>query len=294
MPAVSPNCIFFSYHDRGNRAFFEKGLCVAIDSVRRTNPGLPIFLLHDGLSAADEARLTGCTPVRIDSSPFKEGGRPDLTVGAYFKLFAGEFKRFDRALYLDSDLVVLDRLDPLFAGGGWLAARHEKYDLAHEFADPARVAREEGLADSTVMMNSGVVVFDPKRWAAENLLERAVEIGRAYGWNFFKNADQGVLNILARRRGGFRTFSIRYNFCRWPDMEFGRTEGTGKTGAGFQAPFVPEGWRRRAAKLGFGPRRIGGPKAAIVHWNGPVKPWQFREKGEDGRKYFLECYEQFA
>jgi lipopolysaccharide biosynthesis glycosyltransferase len=195
---------------------------------------------------------------------------------------------------LDSDLVVLDRLDELFAHPGWLAARRREHcDLADEFADPERVARQEGLTDRSAMMNSGVVLFDPKVWKAEQMLERSLEIGHAYGWDFFRNSDQGILDILAHRTGGFREFSVRFNFCRWPDMQNGRIVGTVSTQAGFRAPYVLRGWRRRLARLS-GPRWIGAPTATIVHWNGPVKPWQFREKGENAKQFLLECYEQFT
>lgn len=286
------NCAFFSAYS-GNPDFFKNGLLVALKSLRLTNPELPVAVLHDGLSTDEKNSLGGCELIRVDASPFRSSHRPDLSAGTYFKFYAGVLSHYEKALYLDSDLVVLDRLDGLFENKGTLLARREKFDLAHDFTDPAKVRSRESMEDTGAFLNGGVLCFDTAFWKKENLLDQALEIAAEYGWDFFRNADQGILNVLAHRTSGFTPLSETYNYLRWPDMMQALAWGESANSRGFRAPERMGRLQQRLAKKGLRGPWTRASHAKIVHWNGPRKPWQLA--GSDDRaRLHAACYEQFV
>ncbi len=285
-------CVYFAFHG-GLNEYFEKGLEVAVRSVRFTNPHLPVFVLHDGFSDEQKRKLNGCEFIKIDPSYLTNDHRGDLTVGAYFKLFVEKLTDFDRVLYLDSDLVVLDDLEPIFSYRGPVAARREMYTLAHEFSDPESVKRREGLTDQSFFLNSGVMLLDPRYWAAEKILDQCFEIARSYGWEFFKNADQGILNILFHRYGRFTELPREYNYCLWPDMACSLYSHTIKNKRNLRAPVILTRTQQRLAAMGLpGPWKRG-VSARVVHWNGREKPWKNESLEDKKVKYYRSVYEQF-
>ena len=289
---MSKNCLFFSCHG-GQKDFFEKGLHVAVRSARLTNPHLPVFILHDGLSGSEKNTLEGCHLIEVDGAVFETGIRNDLTRAAYFKLYAEKLEGYDMALYLDSDLVVLDNLDDIFNNEGPLAARREQFGLSHDFTNADQVAKDEKIPNEGAFMNSGVVCFDLRYWREKKLLEQALGVAKKYGWDCFKNADQGILNILAHRTGGFVELPVIYNYLRWPDMMCNVVWKARKNKQGYIAPVVLRRFQQKIASFGVSDSVFGAPMAKIVHWNGPVKPWQFGRE-EDRDKLYGACYEQFV
>jgi lipopolysaccharide biosynthesis glycosyltransferase len=284
-------CAFFSCHG-GQKDYFKHGLLVAIKSLRRTNPGLPVAVFYDELSAEEKAALSGCRLVQVDASVFDTGSRGDLTRATYFKFCVEQLDGVGKALYVDSDLVVLDSLEGIFRLDGPIAARIEPYDLAHEFKDPARVQKETGIPEKGPFLNGGIVCFDRRYWMKEGLLKQALEIAHQFGWEQFLNSDQGILNILSHRVGGFTPIPLVYNFCRWPDIACSRVTRSGVNAQGLTAPYVMRGIQQRLAAAGVPPAWTGAPLAKVLHWNGPGKPWQFKD--EERKKYYAECYEQFT
>lgn len=289
---MTRNCIVFSYHAAAGE-FFAKGLLVAIRSVRLTNPGVPIVVLHDGLSAAEGAALDGCRLVHVDGQRFGVDHRPDLTPATFFKFSVAALEGFDRVLYLDSDLVVLDSLDALFDTSGVLAARRQPCDLTEDYTEPGEVIRREGMRNDGPFLNGGVVCFDRRFWTEKRLLDEAIQIGAEYGWAFFKNADQGILNILAHRHGGFTELPVTYNYCRWPDMVASSGQRLARNRRGWLAPMVLSDTRQRWLSHPWARPFVRGPLAKIVHWNGPLKPWELDDES-DRRRFVSACYDQLV
>ncbi|MBA3884333.1 MAG: hypothetical protein H0X67_01220 [Acidobacteria bacterium] len=283
------NCVLFSHHG-GHADFFAHGLCVAIESVRLTNPSVPIVVLHNGLTAAEQASLRGCRVIHVGEPLFEATHRPDLTAATFFKFHVAQLEAFDRVLYLDSDLVVLDSLDDVFEMPGVLAARRQEFSLADEFSDPALVARREGLSDDGPFPNGGVICFDREFWASEQILAQARRIADEYGPSAFLNADQGILTILAHRYGGFAELPIAYNYCRWPDMVSAGDIAVAKNRLGLFAPLVQNPGHGVPPADDHLAHPTRGRLASIVHWNGPVKPWEFQAR--DGEQFVSICYEQ--
>ena len=126
-------------------------------------------------------------------------------------------------------------------------------------------------------MNGGVVCFDTKFWSKMGLLEQSTSVAEEYGWDSFKNYDQGILNIVAHRNGGFTSLTREEHF-NLRDMK--RTSGEIRVnGLGLKAPFVE------------------GKSIKLIHWNGKRKPWRAERLGltaEDREKFYFECYDQFV
>jgi lipopolysaccharide biosynthesis glycosyltransferase len=159
--------------------------------------------------------------------------------------------------------------------------------------DPDLVQRREGLSDEGSFMNSGVMCLDPKFWASHHMLERALDIARDYGWEFFNHADQGILNILSHRHARFTELPRTFNYLVWPDIASSRFSCLQRNDSGYLAPMILSRPRQRLLELGIpGPWKRG-PLAKVLHWNGPMKPWDDQNSIDEKYRCFLNVYGQF-
>jgi lipopolysaccharide biosynthesis glycosyltransferase len=284
--------------DSRKTEFFRHGLLVAIRSVRATNPQLEIVVLHNGLTPAQERSLdgSGCTARKIGEGSMSAPHRSDLTDAVYFKLRPELLPEWDRILFLDADLVVVDNLDDAFDFDGAFACRRERYDLAHDFRDPQRVRERDGLENNSRFLNSGVLCVNREKWIQTDCPNIATAIYREYGAEFFKCADQGVLNILAHRIGGFCDLDVSYNYCRWPDMMLSLLSRGSCARSGYRSVRYPIGTGRYSFSRYIPPMGPLGRDAVVIHWNGPGKPWEDTFRASQSRlwqHFHAECYEQF-
>ncbi|MEU7585802.1 glycosyltransferase family 8 protein [Micromonospora sp. NPDC049230] len=152
-----------------------------------------------------------------------------------------------RLLYLDADMLVLEDLTALYTvdlGGNALGA------VLNGFA-PSRslVITDEGARQIQTgavppgHFNSGVLLMDMRRWRADGISERAIEMHRRYGADT-THADQDILNHICAGR--------------WTPL--------------------PEKWNKMIAhpvlgKFGAGRMDELTRREGIVHYVGAVKPW---------------------
>jgi lipopolysaccharide biosynthesis glycosyltransferase len=143
----------------------------------------------------------------------------------------------DRYIYLDSDLIILDDLGPLFdvdLAGAVVAAA---VDYLPTIADGIANYRTLGLAGDDPYLNSGVLVVDRHAWMKMDVGRRVVDITRANADHLdalgrFHQYDQYGLNVALH--GRWRVIDRRWNY-------------------GAELPFDS--------------------RVAIVHFNGHGKPW---------------------
>ena len=280
----------------GRSEFFDHGLMVTLASLRRTNPAIPIVIFQSGLSADQERALGDVEIVAIDPAPYDSCHREDLTATTFFKLEVHRLVDYDRVVYLDSDVVVLDDVGELFEVDGLIAGVTRELGVEHDFVDVDRIrAQEPGLGHGRIM-NGGVLSFDRRRWADQKLLQEALDVIRDYGWTFFRNADQGVLNILAGRHGGATELPLRYNFCMFPDMGHPVPYPVKRNPSGLLAPYEVGRIQRRLMAMGVPLPFHWGRFVKILHWNGWDKPWRFDERqvpAIERKRSYAECYDQF-
>ena len=249
--------------------------------MRITNPGIPIFIFYDHLTENQKKSLSGCNAIRIKpeftNALFRK--REKLTDAIFFKFYLEMINGIDKVLFLDSDMVILEPLDGIFKLEGKIIARGVDVNLAHEFKDVEKVKKNEKIREGDLLLNAGVVCFDRKFWVRERITEKVGEIVNMYGMDNFSNPEQGILNILAYRYGGFTNISKLYNYTCWFDMLGDGRHNVRRNPLGIKAPY------------------IGNNFAKILHWNVPIKPWHFIELVNLSPKrkgYYYECYQQFV
>ena len=235
-------------------------LRVALYSIFRTSSdprALAVHVFASGLSAADKSGL------RAVAALFR-GGRVDIVdrnadafsdVACANKSIPPEaclrflipdvLRNAPRAIYLDID--VLCRAD---IAGLWDIPMDGAVCLGSdkEWAHPA-YARKIGLGDDDVYINSGVMVWDLRKFREEGLAERMIEAVRGYGRNL-PCVDQDVINLELRGRIG--TFSHLWNYTTF---EY---------------------------KTRFGERK----SAKLLHFTNIPKPWNLRSFGWRDREWW--------
>jgi len=263
-----------------NAPFIMNGSLVCIKSIRITNPGVPIVVLHTGLSERQKESFGSVTFIEISPefgiSDFSSATRPDVLDATFLKLYVDKIEDFDTVIYVDGDAVVLEKLDDLFnLDVPFAAGFRDGYPLSEQFERGHELLASEGLSEDYAF-NAGVMRYDLRFWRTRSLSGEALVLCQSHGWNAFRFADQSLLNLIVRKESALTPISRLYNFCRWPDM-LRQEHKVVANDQGLFAPAVAEG------------------TAKIVHWNGPVKPWS-REaitSAESPISYCLECYDQF-
>lgn len=117
-----------------------------------------------------------------------------LSYAAYFRYFIGEFVEEDRAIYLDSDIIVTSCLDELFnidLEDYWLAGVADYFD-----------------GDYTGGFNSGMMVIPVKKWKESDVANQLLQLTEQYHQTVF--GDQGILNILFKEK--WKKVGRLYNF----------------------------------------------------------------------------------
>jgi lipopolysaccharide biosynthesis glycosyltransferase len=259
-------------------------LAVAIRSVlEHLDPErrLGVVVLDGGIAPANRARLLrSWSPERTrvawlepDARVFEE--IPTwryLNRVAYYRLLLPELlpPELPKVLYLDSDLVVLSDLGPLWESelGDWLCLAVQ--DATSPYVDAERAMPnwrecvrygftvcpianyvELGLAPDARYFNSGVLVMNLAGWREERVTAQLLECMREYG-DHLHAADQYPLNVVLAGRWG--ELDPRWNV---PTLVHGSSS-----------------WRMSHFDEATFRRVLGEP--FVVHWAGPEKPWNGR------------------
>ena len=82
-----------------------------------------------------------------------------MSYAAFFRYFIPQFVKEDKALYLDSDIIVRSNIDELFL---------------EDITDYPLAAVADALVPST--FNSGVMLINVALWKQENATERLLEL----------------------------------------------------------------------------------------------------------------------
>lgn len=116
---------------------------------------------------------------------------PHLSYAAFFRYFIPQFVEENRAIYLDSDVIVRGSLDALFS---------------EALGDFPMAAVEDDLTSDS--FNSGVMLIDVDVWRTEGVTEKLFELTNQFHESSF--GDQGILNILFQKR--WKKLPQKYNF----------------------------------------------------------------------------------
>ncbi len=175
---------------------------------------------------------------------------------AYYRLFAADMIDAPRALYLDSDLIVLGSLAPLLQMDlqGMAVAAVEDPDVVPL---PAL-----GISKGARYFNSGVMLLDLDRWRATDMRSRVIERIRRVP-EAIRYADQCGLNAVLD--GAFKPLDPRFNMM---------------TGL---LSMKPDEARRIYGPEGVAPA-LADP--AVVHFTGSLKPWRLNTRHPHKQAYW--------
>lgn len=273
--AKQKNCFLLCTTGKNND-YFENGLLVAVRSIKKTNPGIPIIIFHSDLNNAQKDKLKDCRLIEISKKDWQSSHRPDLTDAAFYRLMLDQIKEFDKVIYIDSDMIVLDSLSEVFNFPGKLIAAGEVRNISNDFFEFELVSSEENIYNPYfVGFNTGFLCFEVNYWH-QDILKNAIKIGDKYGWENLKNPLNAILNLLAWKQEGFTPIPSHYNF------NFTReTSEIKENSQGLLAPFKNNSFVK------------------VLHFVGPIKPWSDKDKIEDYPRLhkqldlYMPCYEQF-
>ncbi|MFF7332946.1 glycosyltransferase [Streptomyces sp. NPDC008150] len=177
------------------------GFLVLLRSLALTNPGVceDFVVLHDDLRPSSIAAIRALHPrivlhrVGADRYDGYVKGDQDnyLVRKAYFILDVFRLRGYDTVITLDTDMVVLDRLDELLALREGLAAVPQFFYGQHK-------------------LNSGLLVIQ-REYLSDEFCDRIDTVGRAGTYELDKH-DQGILNAVLD--GGFVRLDPRFNFVK--------------------------------------------------------------------------------
>lgn len=266
--------------------YLEKGTLVAIGSLQKTNPWLPIRIIHCNLNRYQKSLFRDYELIEGDISGYSRSSvslmaRPDIDNSVFLRFNLDYLSGYDLALYLDSDLVVLDSLEDIFDfEGSVLCRKMDTYPLSAQFVSGEDILTQEGIPKDLKAVNAGVIRIDLQAWRTSRFANSVQEKIERYGRDEFVHNDQSLINLVGYSKDIIGFLPKAYNFMMWPDILETNEHFLLKTNRlGNIAPDTHEGL------------------AKIVHWTGPLKPWldEFRKLPDEIRaKYCGPCYDQFT
>ncbi len=173
-----------------DRRYLQPLVVTVASLVEHLPTGTPVrlFVLHDGLTAADLRHLEAFVHVEAIAPPLDRlAGLPvrrPFTREAYFPLLLPDVlpTALDRVLFLDADLLVLDDLTPLWTvdleGAPVAAVADGAIPLV---SSPRGLAayRALGIPAAAPYFNAGVMLMDLGAWRREAVTPRAIEFLRS-------------------------------------------------------------------------------------------------------------------
>jgi lipopolysaccharide biosynthesis glycosyltransferase len=247
-------------------------LSSAVTNLQRGR-SLDIWLVDAGISDQSRARLRGSMPeerasihwlapaaARIGELPL--WGR--MSINTYERLLVGEHlpKSVQRAIWLDSDLVVLadlGRLWELETSGHHLLAAQDAVVPYVSSPLGIRPYREIGLDADDEYFNAGVMLVDLERWREDEIGRRAIDYLHAYGPHVRLWDQEGLNAVLAGRWGKLDP--------RWNRTTLGQDA-------------IATGQHVRSNRQG------DDSEPWILHFTGNLKPWLIHNRSTSRALYF--------
>jgi lipopolysaccharide biosynthesis glycosyltransferase len=205
--------------------FFPPALALALRAVEATAPDVQVHVFVEEAGAKNatiDPALSARTNERLHIHHNVLSAKISNTFPStkflpkviYARLFAPNYLRCDRLLYLDADVLIDDRLDELFAldmRGRTIAAVHDAGAVARsERTSPPKAAP---FASYLSYFNSGVLLIDGARWVKRDVAGEAIAFFARFGATA-SLPDQDFLNFAFR--DDWQPLSPRWNFQSGP------------------------------------------------------------------------------
>lgn len=168
---------------------------VTIKSVVAHNDDIHFYILNDDIPSewfrvlSHRLAKIGCeiSNIKITEHPLKSYHSPDssrLNYAMFFRYYIPHYVSEERALYIDSDIVVTGSLDELF-----------EMDLK---GMPLAAVQDVSTWGMLSTFNSGVMLIDTEAWQSEQVLEKLIELTNQHHETAY--GDQGILNMYFGQR----------------------------------------------------------------------------------------------
>ncbi|GAA6623447.1 glycosyltransferase family 8 protein [Scytonema sp. NUACC26] len=211
-------------------------VCSAVANLKN-NREIALFILDGGISEFNKRKITkSLNSSQVSISWIK----PDdilfenivltrhLTVTCYYRLLVAEFlpKNFDKAIYLDTDMVVTGDLSELWdidLKDNYVLAVQDDVELFIGTSDGLRNYREIGLSPEDKYFNSGLLVINLEKWRAENIGQKVIEYVKQNS-KYVRN-DQDALNAVLAGKWGelhpkWNVMPKVYDYQSWQESPF--------------------------------------------------------------------------
>ena len=137
--------------------------------------------------------------------------RDYYTASTYYRMFIADmFKEYDKALYLDSDTVILDDVAKLYfkkLKDNYVGAITDKVVSSNEVFQ--RYTKEVLGIKAKRYFNAGILLMNLSKFRQDNFYEKFIELLRKY--KFVVAQDQDYLNVICKDK-------VKYISYRWNTM----------------------------------------------------------------------------
>lgn len=180
----------------------------------KSNRKIALFILDGGISKSNKKKIIKSLELeKIDISWIQIDDielnnlqlSRHLTTTAYYRLLITKFlpPEIDKAIYLDTDMVVQGNLEDL-----WNIPLQDNYVLAVQddvvlyisMSDGLRNYQDLGIDPDEKYFNSGLLVINLEKWRSENIGEKVIELIKE-NREYMKNDQDGLNAILVGKWG---------------------------------------------------------------------------------------------
>ena len=152
-----------------------------------------------------------------------------LTIVAYYRILIPQIvpKHFDKAIYLDSDMVVRGNLEELWnidLGENYVLAVQDDNQQYISMSGGLRNYKELGIDPNLKYFNSGLLVINLKKWRTENVAHKVFSY-LEQNKDYVRDHDQDGLNgVLAGKWGEldprWNQMPRIYKYLSWQDSPY--------------------------------------------------------------------------
>ncbi|MBW4560097.1 MAG: glycosyltransferase family 8 protein [Mojavia pulchra JT2-VF2] len=198
---------------------------------------ISLFVLDGGISKFNKRKITkslgseqiDISWIQIDNALLNNLVLTrHLTVTSYYRLLLTEFltPEFDKAIYLDTDMVITGNLEEL-----WNIDLEDKYVLAVQddvemnisMCNGLRNYQEVGICPDYKYFNSGLLVINLEKWRREKIGERVIEYIKQ-NREYVRHDQDGLNAVLAGKWGEihprWNQMPKIYDYSSWKESPF--------------------------------------------------------------------------
>jgi lipopolysaccharide biosynthesis glycosyltransferase len=227
----------------------------------RKNRKIALFVLDGGISEFNKGKITkslnlaqiSVSWVKPDNALFENLVLTrHLTPTCYYRLVITDFlpKEFDKAIYLDTDMVVTGDLAELWdidIEDNYVLAVQDDVELNIGMSEGLRNYKEVGISPDYKYFNSGLLVMNLKKWRDESIGKKVLEYVKQ-NREYVRNDQDGLNAVLAGKWGELHPkWNIMpkiYEYQSWQD-----------------SPLAPEVYNELLEN------------PCIIHYTNSPKPW---------------------